>query len=80
MGKMADVLVGAKQQAEKIILETLNGYNCARQYVAMGDLLMRLGRRKEELLVLKRQVTEVLTPSYIRILCVWVRECLAQML
>ena len=57
---MADVLVGAKQQAEKIILETLNGYNFARQYVAMGDLLMRLGRKRDELLALKGQVTEVL--------------------
>jgi inhibitor of nuclear factor kappa-B kinase subunit beta len=60
VGRMADVLVGAKQQAEKIILETLNGYNFARQYVAMGDLLMRLGRKRDELLALKGQVTEVL--------------------
>jgi hypothetical protein len=59
VGRMADVLVGAKQQAEKIILETLNGYNFARQYVAMGDLLMRLGRKRDELLALKGQVTEL---------------------
>ena len=63
VGRMADVLVGAKQQAEKIILETLNGYNFARQYVAMGDLLMRLGRKRDELLALKGQVTEVYLAS-----------------
>ena len=56
VGHMADVLVGAKQQAEKIILE---GYNFARQYVAMGDLLVKLGRKREEMVVLKRQVSEV---------------------
>lgn len=59
MGRMADVLVGAKQQAEKIILERLNGYNCAKQYVAMGTLLANLSRKKEELVVLKRHVMEV---------------------
>ena len=59
MGRMADVLVGAKQQAEKIILERLNGYNCVKQYVAMGTLLANISRKKEELVVLKRHVMEV---------------------
>lgn len=59
VGRMADVLVGAKQQAEKIILERLNGYNCAKQYVAMVNLLANLSRKKEELVVLKRRVMEV---------------------
>ena len=58
-GGMADVLVGAKQQAEKIIMETLNGYNFAKQYVAMGNLLTNLSRKKDELAVLKRRVMEV---------------------
>ena len=59
VGRMADVLVGAKQQAEKIILERLNGYNCVKQYVAMGTLLANISRKKEELVVLKRHVMEV---------------------
>ena len=59
IGSMADVLVGAKQQAEKIILERLNGYNFAKQYVAMGNLLANLSKKKEELIVLKRRVMEV---------------------
>jgi hypothetical protein len=59
IGHMADVLVGAKQQAEKIILERLNGYNCAKQYVAMVTLLTNLSRRKDELTALKRQVMEL---------------------
>ena len=60
VGRMADcVLVGAKQQAEKIILERLNGYNCVKQYVAMGTLLANISSKKEELVVLKRHVMEV---------------------
>ena len=56
---MADVLVGAKQQAEKIIMEPLNGYNFAKQYVAMSNLLTSLGRKKEELAASKRHIREV---------------------
>ena len=56
---MADVLVGAKQQAEKIIMEALNGYNFAKQYVAMSNLLTSLGRKKEELAASKRHIREV---------------------
>ena len=73
---MADVLVGAKQQAEKIILEALNGYNFARQYVAMGDLLVKLGRKREEMVVLKRQVSEVSVCVYVCVrVCVCVCVC-----
>ena len=59
IGRMADVVVGAKQQAEKIILERLNGYNFAKQYVAMVNLLAGISRRKEEVTALKRYAMEV---------------------
>ena len=51
--------VGFQTTSREIILEILNVYNFARQFVAMGDLLLRQSRKTEALVALKRQVTEV---------------------
>ena len=53
------MLLGAKQQAEKIIMERLNGYNFAQQYIALETLLNELTQKKEGVLSLRREVMEV---------------------
>ena len=75
VGRMTDVLVGAKQQAEKIIQEALNGYNFIKQYVALCNLLIGLNRRKDELGALKRHVKEVSVCVCVRLVCVCVCRC-----
>lgn len=62
VGRMYDVLLGAKQTAEHLIQETLNGHNFGRQFVVQKESLKKLRSMRNNLETVRKEVTEVCNP------------------
>ncbi len=69
---MHDVLLGATQDADTLILSRLNGLNFAQRFMVLGKLLDDLRGQSTHLRRLEREIEEVCVCMYV---CVcWMEE------